>query len=60
MLGKMPTRYSNLVSSKELRAKDNIARLVHTMDIAKGSSNREHWADGTQSLVNLPDLKNCI
>ena len=35
----MPTRYSNLVSSKELRAKDNIARLVDTMDVAKGSSN---------------------
>mmetsp|Transcript_39556 Transcript_39556/g.58174 ORF Transcript_39556/g.58174 Transcript_39556/m.58174 type:complete len:331 (-) Transcript_39556:150-1142(-) len=45
-----------LVSGQNARVEHHIARLVHTMHIAKGSSNREVGADGTEVRDHIPDL----
>mmetsp|Transcript_46552 Transcript_46552/g.141035 ORF Transcript_46552/g.141035 Transcript_46552/m.141035 type:complete len:304 (-) Transcript_46552:152-1063(-) len=45
-----------LVLAKALWLKRNIARLVHTMDVTKCSSNREHVANLGESLVHRPNL----
>jgi hypothetical protein len=40
-----------------LRAEDDIAGLVDAMDVAESGGDGEHGADGTQCLVNFPNLK---
>mmetsp|Transcript_30637 Transcript_30637/g.62551 ORF Transcript_30637/g.62551 Transcript_30637/m.62551 type:complete len:269 (+) Transcript_30637:549-1355(+) len=46
----------SLVLSKALRLEGDISRLVHTMDIAKGSSNGEHRANLGEGLIDCIHL----
>ena len=44
------------MSSQQLRAEDDVAGLVDSVDVAEGGGDGEHRADGAQGLVDLPDL----
>ena len=45
------------MSSQKLRAENDIAGFVDSVDVAEGGGNGEHGADGAQSLVDFPNLK---
>lgn len=46
-----------LMSNQQCRTQHDVSRLVDTVDVAKSSSDREHWAYFAQGLVNLVNLR---
>jgi hypothetical protein len=45
-----------LVLAEKLRVETDVARGIHTVDVAKGSGNGEEIGDLGESLVDIPDI----